>query len=308
MPRKKTINPADYIEPLYMNGLHGRMLRLKPKPRKSKEILVIYGQHSSLERLFGLAESLNKYGGVTVPDLPGFGGMQSFYRLNEKPNIDNMADYLAAFMKLRYKNRRVSIIGISYGFAVVTRMLQRYPELTKKVDLLISTVGFVHHDDFTFKKHNYAILRYGSGLFSNRVTSLVARHLFLRPAFIKASYNMSAPKNPKIKNKDPDSRESRIAYEIHLWKTNDLRTYMFTTNDMLKMDLCNKQVDLQVHHIALKNDQYLNSEYVEQHLGVIYKKVEIYNSKLPAHMPTLASSDDAAKLIPSTLRKLLSKA
>ncbi len=307
MTTKKTVNPADFIEPLYMNGLHGRMLRLKPKPRKSKEILIVYGQHSSLERLFGLAESLNKYGGVTVPDLPGFGGMQSFYRLREKPNIDNMADYLAAFMKLRYKNRRVSIIGISYGFAVVTRTLQRYPELTKKVDLLISTVGFVHHDDFIFKKHNYMVLRYGSALFSNAATSTLAKHLFLRPSFIRASYNLSGPKNLKLNQQDALAKDSRIAYEIHLWKTNDLRTYMYTTNNMLKMDLCDKQVDLPVYHIALKNDQYLNAEYVEQHLGVIYKSVQVYNSKLPAHMPTLASSDDASKLIPSTLRKLLAK-
>lgn len=307
MPSQKPSNPADYIEPLYMNGLRGRMLRIKSKPQKSKEILVVYGQHSSLERIFGMAESLNRYGSVTVPDLPGFGGMQNFYRLKEKPNIDNMADYLAAFMKLRYKNRRVTIIGISYGFAVVTRVLQRYPELTKKVDLLISTVGFVHRDDFNFNKFNYFVLRYGAGIFSHRFTSLTAKHFFLRPSFIRALYSLSSPKKSKFKSKKDKNRESQIAYEIHLWKTNDLRTYMYTTNDMLKLDLCNKQVNLPVHHITLKNDQYLKNDFVEQHLGVIYKKVFNYSSKLPAHMPTLASSDEAAKLLPPKLRKLLAK-
>lgn len=307
MARKKALNPADYIEPLYMNGLHGRMLRLKPKPRKTKEILVVYGQHASLERTFAVAASLNKYGGVTVPDLPGFGGMQSFYKLKEKPTIDNLADYLASFVKLRYKNRRITIIGVSFGFAVTTRMLQRYPELAKKVDLLISAVGFVHKEDFVFKRPNYFVMRYGSKLFSHKLTSQVARHLFLRPSLIKATYSLSGKQNPKLNTKDRQERDARIAYEIHLWRTNDIRTYMFCTNTMLKLDLCNAQVDLPVHHVEVPGDRYFNNDIVEQHLGVIYIKVSTYISKLAAHMPTMTTDEDADKIIPASLRKLLAK-
>jgi len=308
MPKKQPLNPADYIEPLYMNGLHGRMLRLKPSPRKTKEILVVYGQHASLERMFGIAESLNKYGGVTIPDLPGFGGMQSYYRLKEKPTIDNLADYLASFVKLRYKNRRLTIIGVSYGFAVVTRMLQKNPEIAKKVDLLVSAVGFVHHDDFVFKKPNYLVLRYGSGLFSRRLTAAVAKHLFLRPSFIRAVYKSSGTSNPKLNTNNPDERDQRIAFEIHLWRTNDLRTYMYSTSTMLRIDLCGKQVDLPVHHIAMQNDRYFNNEFVEEHLKVIYNEVTVYVSKSPAHVPTLTTVNDASKLIPPALRRLLAKA
>ncbi|MGZ6005110.1 MAG: alpha/beta fold hydrolase [Candidatus Saccharimonadales bacterium] len=308
MPKKQPLNPADYMEPLYMNGLHGRMLRLKPGPRKSKEILVIYGQHASLERTFSIAQSLNKYGGVTIPDLPGFGGMQSFYRLNEKPTVDNLADYLASFVKLRYKHRRLTIIGVSFGFAVVTRMLQRYPEIAKKVDLLVSVVGFVHHDDFVFKRHNYAVLRYGSRLFSHRLSAWLAKYIFLRPSFIKATYRLAGPKNPKLRTQDIQERDNRIAYEIHLWKINDLRTYMFATNQMLKLDLCHQQIDLPVHHVGVPQDRYFNNEIIEQHLGVIYQEVSTYVSKLPAHMPTLATDEDAAKLIPPAIKRLLAKA
>lgn len=290
-----------------MNGLHGRMLRLKPKPRKNKEILVIYGQHSSLERTFSIAQTLNKYGGVTIPDLPGFGGMQSFYKLHEKPTVDNLAAFLAAFVKLRYKNRRVTIIGISFGFAVATRMLQRYPEIAKKVDLLVSVVGFVHHEDFIFPRSNYAVLRYGSSLFSHGFSSWMAKHLFLRPAIIRSSYKLSGPKNPKMRTQDIQERDARIAYEIHLWKINDLRTYMFATNQMLRLNLCNKQVDLTVHHVGVPEDRYFNNDVIEQHLGVIYKDVIVYASKLPAHMPTMADDKDAAKFIPPALRKLLAK-
>lgn len=305
---KKQLNPADYMEPLYMNGMHGRMLRLKPGKHKTKEILVIYGQHASLERTFGLAEALNKYGGVTVPDLPGFGGMHSFYRIKEKPTVDNLADYLAAFVKLRYKNRRMTIIGVSFGFAVVTSMLQRYPEIAKKVDLLVSVVGFVHREDLIFKRVNYFVLRYGSSLFSHSFSSWIAKNLFLRPSLIRATYSLVGSKNPKMRTVDAGERENRIAYEIHLWKINDLRTYMFITNQMLKLDLCRDQIDLPVYHINVPDDRYLNNEFVEQHLGVIYNDVHIHNSKLPAHMPTLTTDNDISKLIPPAVKKLLSKA
>jgi hypothetical protein len=68
---KTAKNSADYILPLNMNGLEGRMLRLPDSNKTGREILFIYGQHSSLERWWGLAQALNTTGGVTMPDLPG---------------------------------------------------------------------------------------------------------------------------------------------------------------------------------------------------------------------------------------------
>ena len=124
-----------------MNGLQGRMLHLPAPKGRNREILLVYGHHSSLERWWGLAQVLNRYGAVTMPDLPGFGGMDSLYKIDKKPTIDNLADYLAAFVKMRYKRRRVTIIGMSFGFVVVTRMLQRFPELVKKVDVLTSLLS-----------------------------------------------------------------------------------------------------------------------------------------------------------------------
>src|SRR3712207_1180020 len=98
---KITRDPADYIEPLNINRLEGRMLRLPAPDTKQaagREILFVYGHHSSLERWWGLIQALNRYGAVTMPDLPGFGGMDSFYKIGKKPTIDNLADYVAAFI------------------------------------------------------------------------------------------------------------------------------------------------------------------------------------------------------------------
>ena len=86
---------------------------------------MLYGHHSSLERVYGLAEDMSQYGNVTIPDYPGFGGMDSFYKIGMKPTLDNLADYLATFVKLRYRGKKVTIVGMSLGFVIATRMLQR---------------------------------------------------------------------------------------------------------------------------------------------------------------------------------------
>src|SRR4051812_17423669 len=109
--------PKEYIVPLNMNGLTGRMLRLPPPAGKSREALIVYGHHASLERFYSLAQVVNDDIGVTMPDLPGFGGMDSFYKIGEKADLDTMADYLASVIKLRYKkDQYFTIIAVSYGF------------------------------------------------------------------------------------------------------------------------------------------------------------------------------------------------
>lgn len=160
--------PEDYIVPLNINGLEGRMLRLPAKRPGQREILFIYGQHSSLERWWGLALEMNKYGALTMPDMPGFGGMTSLYKIGSSASIDNLADYLAAFIKLKYRNKKVTILAMSLGFVVATRMLQRYPELTKKVDFMASIVGFGHRDDFIFSKRRRIFYRCVSGIFARK--------------------------------------------------------------------------------------------------------------------------------------------
>lgn len=306
MPRKTAKIPADYILPLYMNGLQGRMLRIPATSKARREILLIYGHHASLERMWGLAEFISRYGGVTIPDLPGFGGMESFYKIGEKPTLDNLADYLAAFIKLRYRNRRLTIMAISLGFAIVTRMLQRYPEIAKKVDLLISVSGMVNKNDFRWKRRNFIPMRWGASLFSRRLPAAFGHHLVLRGPFIRTAYHMVEKKHPKLRDAKPAQRDDRIAFEIELWKINDLRTYMDTAVTMLKLDLGSSHVDLPVYHVAVDDDHYFDNLQVEQHMRRIYNDFYLIKTKLPAHMPTvLATAKEAGPFIPAKIRQLL---
>lgn len=305
---KANFSVDDYIVPLNINGLKGRMLRVPGKAKKRKEILLVYGHHSSIERMSGIVEDLTKYGNVTLPDLPGFGGMESFYKIGEKPTLDNLADYLAAFIKLRYKKRRLTILGMSLGFLIATRMLQKYPELAKRVDLLISVVGFAHKDDFILPKRIRWPLRAGASLFSRKYPAWFLQNIVLRGPIIRACYALVADNHSKLKDADKAEQRRRINFEITLWKINDIRTYMDTTITMLRANVCDIQVALPVHHVAVDVDRYFDNHRVEQHLAVIYQRVYVINTEVQAHAPTVvATAKEAAPFIPTALRRLLAK-
>lgn len=302
-------NLADYITPLRMNGLTGRMLRLPAPKNKSREILVVYGLHSSIERWFGIVENLNHYGAVTIPDLPGFGGMQSFYKIHEQPTLDNLADYLAAFVQLRFKRKKVTIIGMSYGFLVVTRMLQKYPKLVDKVDLLVSLVGFVHHEDFRMKRHNFRTLQFISWLGSHRLPAGFIRTFIFRGPPIRSTYKLMAKNHRKMKDADKDELERRIDFEIGLWKMNDPRTKGKVVSDMLKVNLCNQRVKLPVYHVGIADDHFFDNHVVEQHMKVIYSDFEYIPAVIDGkHAPTvIATAKQSAQFVPARLRRLLTK-
>ncbi|MDZ7785712.1 MAG: alpha/beta hydrolase [Candidatus Saccharibacteria bacterium] len=308
--KKKTDNSqaSAYISPLNMDGLRGRMLHMPAPKGKRRQILLVYGHHCSLERMFGFAEYMNKYGAVTMPDLPGFGGMDTFYSIGEKPTLDNLADYLAAFVKLRYKRRRVTIAGMSFGSLVVTRMLQRHPDIIKKVDTLVSIVGFSHHEDFKFKRSNYWLLRIGASLFSRKWPARFVRRTLLTKPMIRLAYKMSEKNHSKFRNADSAEIRRRVNFEITLWQCNDVRTYMYTGKQMLTVDLCNSRVPLKVYHVAVEDDRYFDNNIVKQHLGVIFDKVTVIPTTMPAHAPSvIAEAKEAAAFIPQKMRRILAK-
>ena len=301
--------PADFIVPLDMNGLSGRMLHM-PAPRgKKAEILFVYGQHSSLERWWGMVRYVNRYGAVTMPDLPGFGGMESLYKLGQKPTIDALADYLAAFMKLRYKRKKVAVVGMSLGFVIATRMLQRYPELGKNVALLVSLVGFTHADDFNFSSQRYWFYRISATFFANPLCAFLSRYVCLNRPVLYALYHRMNNAKPKFKATSSEEEHRRFMdFEVWLWQHNDVRTHAFTTRELLTLDNCQKRVDLPVWQICAGADQYFDNHRVEQHMRVVFRDVHVISSKLPNHAPSiLADEKAAAVLIPSRLRRVLAK-
>ena len=299
---------SDFIVPLNINGLQGRMMRVPSTTKRKREILFVYGHHASLERQWGVIDYLSQYGNVTMPDLPGFGGMQSFYRLGKKASIDNLADYLAAFIKLRYKNKKITIAALSLGFVITTRMLQRYPELTKKVDLLISVVGFTHKSEFKFSRTRYLCYRYGALFFTGRIRALFFRYVILQGWILRLVYGKTNNAKHKFEGLTPEESKRALDFEVYLWQVNDVRTYMRTTYEFLGLDNLLKRVDLPVWHIAVQADNYFDNFLIEQHLGVIYSKVESVLAVMDSHAPSVvADAKTAAPLFPQKIRNLLAK-
>lgn len=291
--------PAKFIVSLNVNGMSGRMLHMPSKKDKQRDILVVYGHHSSLERMYGIASLLNRYGPVTMSDLPGFGGMDSFYKIGQKPTLDNLADYLASIIKLRYKNRRFTVIGCAFGFLVVTRMLQKYPEITEKVDLVISAEGFAHKDDLTFSKLRQLFYKYAARIFSRRLPAVFFRNLILHPFMLRKYY---------LHSLDGKEKTAIAELQVELWRINDVRTYMYSVVEQLKLNNCESQVNLPVWHISLRNNKYFDSHILEQHMRVIY--TDFYNFPIKLKKRTsrvMASQKELSKLLPPKLRNQLNK-
>lgn len=308
MPKLKNKTPADFIKPLNMNGLKGRMLRMPAPASKQREILFIYGHHSCIERWWGLAKVLNRYGSVTIPDLPGFGGMDSFYKIGKKPTVDNLADYLASFIKLRYKKRKLTIVSMSFGFVVVTRMLQRYPDLINKADILVSVAGFSNGDEFTFSKKRYYTYLSVARLFSNKLFAIIFKNIALNPSVIKLLYARTHNAKHKFTNLKSADKKAMLEFETYLWHINDVRTHMKTSAEFLKLNNTKIQIDLPLHHVSISADQYFDKYVVEQHLRMIFPSVILYSAKLNQHAPSImADEKQASALFPAGLKRLLNK-
>lgn len=283
------------------------MLRAPSTKKKyTREILLVYGHHAMLERWWGLVENLQELGNVTMPDLPGFGGMDSFRTIDRPPTLDNYADYLAAFIKMRYRNRRVTLVGISFGFLVMTRMLQRYPELTKKVDLVVSMVGFMHRDDFLFPPRTRKLYRLIARVFALPPVAFLIRYCGLNRFVIKNLYVRLPAGKRRFIEMTPDDFALMMDFEVQLWQCNDVRTHWRTTAEFLNIDNCKKQINLPVWHIASKADHYFNNYVVEQHMRVVYSDYRLSVMNSPAHTPSIVGTKkDLAIMVPPALRRAL---
>jgi len=292
------IKPDNYIVPLNINSLEGRLLRYPNKNKRTSEILFVYGRHASLERWWALIQVLHSLGTVSAPDLPGYGGMDSFYKINKKPSLDNMAEYLATFIKMQYKKRSFVIVSVGYGFSVVTRMLQKYPELLDQVKMNVSLMGYADKEDLKINLLARIGLYIYTGIFKRRISSFLAKHLFLNRVILKQYY--------LIGKKDfyNDKLSQLVNIEAELWKLNDFRTYVYSTLEMLKFTNCHQEVKIPVYHVyALDDHRFINAN-IEQHLKVIYKDYYPYPIKSANKAIQYATARRSVSvLIPSQLKQ-----
>ena len=306
MVKQAQSDAAEFIHSLNMNGLHGRMLVAPASNKRAKrEILLLYGHHAQLERWWGLVQNLQTYGPVTMPDLPGFGGMDPFTTIGQKPTIDAYADYLASFIKLRFKKRPITIVGVSFGFVVATRMLQKYPEIAGRVNLVVSMVGFMHKDDFLYSPTKRRVFRGLTRLIAARPLPSINKLLF-REGIIGGLYARLGNGKIRLAETSPEFFKELVAYETKLWRMNDVRTHWLTTHEFLNLDNCGKKLDMDVWHVAASHDTYFNNEFVEQHMRVVFADYHRSTMHSKSHTPhLLGDKKDMAVMVPPPLRARL---
>lgn len=295
-----------YIAPFNVNGLQGRILRL-PAPRdRRKELLFVYDRHASLEKWWPLLKQLGHFGAVTAPDLPGFGGMDSLYTIDQKPSLDTLSDYLAAVVTLRYSRRRLSIVAVGYGFVIVTRMLHRYPDLAKKVDLTISIGGYAHKDDLKTPRTTqlaYSLLTY---VLSYRLTALMFRNVLLHPLVVRAWYRHKLSGLPHATLAAQKRKAQLVQQESMLWQMTDVRTAMQTLRDGLRLDNCTRQIAVPVWHIQSPNDSVYDNHKIEQHLSIAYKQCNVILTAQDTQTLDLQRMPESmGVLLPKQIRKVL---
>jgi len=298
------------ITSINIGGLQGRMLHLPAPEDKERKILIIYGLHSSIERMHTTAEFHNQYGEVTMPDLPGFGGMESFYKVNREPSLDSYADYLYTFMKSRKLTEDVTVVAMSFGFLAVTRMFQKYPDSYKYVKDIISVVGFGKWTDFTMKARYRRLSVFLSRIFRTRFGGRLVKILIFNRISLRGLFWIFSLVNPKYQQSLGEERKAARAMELDLWTGNDTRTKFYTWVVVLTVDLTTVEctIPLQVYNMYSKTDQYFDSDRVRRSLEKVYETYTASVANTPLHAPSiLGDKEEIDRMYSEDIKQLLSK-
>lgn len=310
MTKNKKSDFYEFIEELDYQGLKGRLWRapaLKPQA-KDHLIIFIYGNHSSLERVRGVNQYLRNFGEILMVDLPGFGGMDSFYKLGKKPTLDNFAHYLHDVLKAHLKpNQKFSIVGFCFGFLIASRFLQLYPTWQPRIRLNISVVGFLSGRSFIFKRIRRHMYILGCWLVANRLGAFVFRYLIVNSWMLRCFYGKNTLSKSKFVNMTKAQKQALLDIEIELWHNNHIRTWGYTLLEMFKSDLVNCKIQTNAYHLA-SPDQYFDHDLIFKDMQTVFKKAKLIFMKLTNHAPTtIIDPAEARRIITGEVVSLFEK-
>ncbi len=281
---------------------------MPPRVRSKKTFLLVYGQHVSIERLLPMAQFLSNYGAVYIVDNPGFGNMEASYKLGEKPTLDFYDGHMKQVFDEVLPPEEVTVIGISFGFQIVTHFLQSHPIYQQRVKNVVSFVGFTKYSEFHIPKGIFFFFKYVlAGVGKTLLGSLFYRYIVFQTLVLAPIHLMLSPLNSKLHGKSLKFRWQHAKEQVWLWKYNDPRTHAFTGWQFFSSnDLTKERVDLTCHHIYAKDDQYFNNEHVLSNLRQIYSEVKAYTFDIPAHSPVdIEEEYKIAELVPKELTQIL---
>lgn len=283
MPSPK-YNPSDYITPININHLEGRVMFIPAVKKNSKnEILFVYDLNSNLEKYWGLAFELRKYGNVTVVDLPGFGGMDAFSKIGMRPSLNNYADYLASYIKLKYRRKKLQIFAVGIGSVISIRMLQRNIALRDIVKSVIFIDGYAHRDDFKeeFRKNSYLADKIKAYKFISLVNDKVYKNkYYLNKQRIKI-----------------DTADIETLFKLDLMKEMDTHSVNNLKLIRYSLDNCKEKLNIKLLNVHLPDGhgQY-EPKIVNEHFKIITKNYSSHTLSPKTKIPEIFKDNKQAKL------------
>lgn len=225
----------------------------------------------SIEMMTPLANVLSEYGDVTVPDLPGFGGMTNFYSIGKTPNLDTYADYLSAFIKLRYKKNRLTLFGVGFGYSLLVHTLQKHPDLCSKVDIVGGINGLLHHEDIrqTNLSRNFNLVRRSfQGL---PLLRSIAKATTFQPQAIKTQLQIN-----KI-----DLDDDFLQSVVNSWQSVHVKTLRQLQKAELRLDLCQQNLKTKSYNLELPSIyRDIDTGKAEAHAEIVFSSANYTKSRI----------------------------
>lgn len=303
-------HPRASIKPFEASGLRGRVLEFLPAESSDshRTIILVYGQHASLERVFGIAEYLSRFGRVLVPDLPGFGGMPPFRFIGQKPSLKNYAHYLGSFIDRQIDpNQPIQIVGMSFGFWTVTRLFQLRPDLAARCRLVASLVGFVDSRSMKFGFWRRQFYLKSTWLIRRTFWSWLFSRLCLSGWLLSLAYRKTPIWKDKLAGVSSAEKQMMVDFEVNLWQINDTATWAATAYQMMTQNLKGRPpIKTRLLHVATDNDQYIDPAQNQADLAEVYERIDVVTVAAPAHAPpVIADAKQVAKLLPADFGRRL---
>jgi len=299
-----------HIKPYIFNDLQGRYGHWPARDATAtRTFVVVYGQHASIERLIPIVEALREFGDVYVADNPGFGGMEAAYKVGNYPDLPFYAAHLNHFITEHIPaDRQLTLLGISFGFQMITELVANYPAVAARTETAISFVGFVNPGDFDAPPlYTFILLkvlangsrtRLGAGLFK----------LVVHEPVIVGIYRATKPIQAKFKTLSGPEAKRYAREQARLWVINDHRTHGATAWDFFKKnDLTMYRSNVPAIHIGVPNDHIFDNTKVAEELKAMYKEITIMELNLPNHAPLdIDTPEQVRAILPPALLPVLS--
>lgn len=302
--------PSEQIRNITIEGLSGRVLHI-PSEKKSakKNFFLVYGQHTSHERMYGISQYLSRHGNVYAIDLPGYGGMDSFYSIGKEPTIEAYGHYIYTVMQVLKLEKNIWMVGMSMGFQMMTRMLQLHPQIHPAIDKVFSLVGYTSKHDFAIKQPLWFGFNFMVFFGKTRPGVWIADNVFLNKVSVRIMLSIFAKFKSRMKSVTGEQKDV-IEMEAHLWTINDQRTHaqniwdMFHNWDLTKYN----QLPFSLINMTSKQDQYFSDERLNENFAKVYKEHKTLYLDIDAHSPSvIGSPDDFEATIPKEVRKMVEK-